>query len=205
MNFNPPTPCGVGPPLRGRPRLQRHFNPPTPCGVGLAEGDEIPFTKIFQSTHPVWGGTKRSASVKSVTRNFNPPTPCGVGQKSCKEGDMLSDISIHPPRVGWDIKGNREKVNIAKFQSTHPVWGGTLAVFVLVYFIVISIHPPRVGWDGGNLRRIRFLNEFQSTHPVWGGTPGSSGQIRPSDFNPPTPCGVGQQKFTKQAVELLRK
>ena len=34
-------------------------------------------------------------------------------------------------------------------------------------------------------------------HSVWD----SSQAI---NFNPPTPCGVGQQKFTKQAVKLLR-
>ena len=92
-----------------------NFNPPTPCGVGLIPGLEAMFTPLFQSTHPVWGGTL--------------PGPWG---------SVEDNISIHPPRVGWDF-----------------------AIRKLLSHIY--------------------------------------------NFNPPTPCGVGQQKFTKQAVELLRK
>ena len=152
------------------PAFQRsHFNPPTPCGVGPGAFAHFAISNLFQSTHPVWGGTLADYL-------FNHWTP----------------ISIHPPRVGWDATVLTEIGYIKAFQSTHPVWGGTqfveklaglnadfnpptpcgvglaltsnsckgdtfqstrpvvgwdLAVFVLVYFIVISIHPPRVGWD----------------------------------------------------------
>ena len=34
-------------------------------------------------------------------------------------------ISIHPPRVGWDNLLWRLGRYHSKFQSTHPVWGGT--------------------------------------------------------------------------------
>ena len=81
VDFNPPTPCGVGPPVsRRRPGAGRDFNPPTPCGVGrFAPGrgsrwyaisihpprvgwDRLRVAQclrapVFQSTHPVWGGT----------------------------------------------------------------------------------------------------------------------------------------------------
>ena len=33
------------------------------------------------------------------------------------------------------------------FQSTHPVWGGTIGERNNMTVINISIHPPRVGWD----------------------------------------------------------
>ena len=33
-NFNPPTPCGVGPSPTTLSSLIQNFNPPTPCGVG---------------------------------------------------------------------------------------------------------------------------------------------------------------------------
>ena len=83
---------------------ERHFNPPTPCGVGRVIaflGHQ--FTQ-FQSTHPVWGGTRHrrpSYSGENIsihpprvgwddfrrsgycrTPHFNPPTPCGVGPAS---------------------------------------------------------------------------------------------------------------------------
>ena len=79
----------------------------------------------FQSTHPVWGGT--SSGVRSLARvpDFNPPTPCGVGHifGTVKRGNF--EISIHPPRVGWD--------------PLLPFRGASMSA--------ISIHPPRVGWD----------------------------------------------------------
>ena len=33
------------------------FNPPTPCGVGQELDKLVDAGKLFQSTHPVWGGT----------------------------------------------------------------------------------------------------------------------------------------------------
>ena len=57
-----------------------NFNPPTPCGVGLFDGKQMARLPIFQSTHPVWGGT-------------------GVRAEQAKE----IVISIHPPRTGWDV------------------------------------------------------------------------------------------------------
>ena len=34
------------------------FNPPTPCGVGLRRRPLPHIRAVFQSTHPVWGGTQ---------------------------------------------------------------------------------------------------------------------------------------------------
>ena len=79
-NFNPPTPCGVGLMHGSAASLDRNFNPPTPCGVGQAKMASNSRWDQFQSTHPVWGGTTRGGVVV-------PPL----------------SISIHPPRVGWDL------------------------------------------------------------------------------------------------------
>ena len=57
----------------------RYFNPPTPCGVGRHRVQKLSPPLIFQSTHPVWGGTWSSGG-----------------------GQLHRPISIHPPRVGWD-------------------------------------------------------------------------------------------------------
>ena len=62
-----------------------YFNPPTPHGVGHS----LPFATFcsfpFQSTHPAWGGTL--AFPYSATYGF---------------------ISIHPPRMGWDVRANAD-------------------------------------------------------------------------------------------------
>ena len=56
-HFNPPTPWGVG--RHGLPlREQRYyFNPPTPWGVGPIVSGSAGAGAVFQSTHPVGGGT----------------------------------------------------------------------------------------------------------------------------------------------------
>ena len=123
-NFNPPTPCGVGPSGSASGNIEEYFNPPTPCGVGLLLLSCGIRGVIFQSTHPVWGGTffqffmicilhisihpprvgwDGSAPCPSRRpRHFNPPTPCGVGRYTQRDHIDTYPISIHPPRVGWD-------------------------------------------------------------------------------------------------------
>ena len=56
----------------------------------------------FQSTLPVWGGTKSATPWPIASPNFNPPSPCGEG-----------------PAPG------RLRIVSVRFQSTLPVWGGT--------------------------------------------------------------------------------
>ena len=199
----------------------------------------LPVKNLFQSTHPVWGGTNcfKSSVLRlfisihpprvgwdriqfvpgTLTAYFNPPTPCGVGLALFVFCDSFQHISIHPPRVGWDfsissslstksisihpprvgwdifsprIWANRSYFNpptpcgvgliaviirgsAAIFQSTHPVWGGTLLHCGVGRLSYISIHPPRVGWD--------FLPAVSA--------------FRLPNFNPPTPCGVGLLDF----------
>ena len=114
----------------GRKRVEllllHNFNPPTPCGVGPANGKSAQCSPTFQSTHPVWGGTYSTSSI-SICPDFNPPTPCGVGLPGasppvselphfnpptpCGVGHFVQFgrnsvicISIHPPRVGWDLR-----------------------------------------------------------------------------------------------------
>ena len=72
-----------------------YFNPPT-------NADNIVEYFLFQSTHPVRGGTP-------------------AGSYSVKE----KIISIHPPRAGWDFDSAVSGILEGLFQSTHPVRGGT--------------------------------------------------------------------------------
>ena len=166
-NFNPPTPCGVGPALQALQPVNSHFNPPTPCGVGPALKAIFDTAIEFQSTHPVRGGT--------------------IALASASRSGM---ISIHPPRAGWDQAAPAPSMKTG-FQSTHPVRGGTL-------------NPPSGSWPrrfqsthpvrGGTYYYGSYIlaDLFQSTHPVRGGTPSPAGSLSwQSNFNPPTPCGVG--------------
>ena len=40
-------------------------------------------TLVFQSTHPVRGGTRSTTSTSGAIAHFNPPAPCGAGQQKC--------------------------------------------------------------------------------------------------------------------------
>ncbi len=168
----------------------------------------------FQSTHPVRGGTRSRSSLRLEPCDFNPPTPCGVGHQSAVDFPRRSSISIHPPRAGWDFRCGAESracrnfnpptpcgvgprisfttLICSRFQSTHPVRGGTPGCGEAGNRIAISIHPPRAGWDAYGPRAPRLCGVFQSTHPVRGGTSAPRrGGGRAANFNPPTPCGVG--------------
>ena len=83
-------------------------------------------------------------------------------------------------------------IQILRFQSTPPVWGGTPPAFIFTRHPAISIHPPRVGRDLGRGKCSPYLSAFQSTLPVWGGTGRTIpvGQFT-ANFNPPSPCGEG--------------
>ena len=100
------------------------FNPPIPCGMGPRGLHAGGRWRRFQSTHPVWDGTRSWRRRFRLTRNFNPPIPCGMGPLRGAYV-ALRRISIHPSRVGWDIRDMIGKTDTGQFQSTHPVWDGT--------------------------------------------------------------------------------
>ena len=156
-------------------------------------------------------------SRKSAT-HFNPPTPCGVGPRKCSSISWKWSISIHPPRVGWDAGGKRSlgqsvdfnpptpcgvgrgvSLTVAspcRFQSTHPVWGGTMSIKCTCGLSRFqSTHPV---WGGtASVLAVPGFALFQSTHPVWGGTQPGAPMLAPfTDFNPPTPCGVGRRAIS---------
>ena len=85
LYFNPPTPHGVGRAEFEKTLLPNfNFNPPTPHGVGLVSSVFSFPINLFQSTHPAWGGTGKTQT----------------------EIRRLMQISIHPPRMGWDRQGD---------------------------------------------------------------------------------------------------
>ncbi len=200
------------------------------------------FRTVFISIHPPRVGWDREIlNNKGVEQYFNPPTPCGVGRRLFVIVPRFRIISIHPPRVGWDGRSNlhRESLPISihpprvgwdfptftvvdkgfEFQSTHPVWGGTISPIRAHAVAGISIHPPRVGWDrnitpetldgfrfqsthpvwGGTMATVRILPAlpFQSTHPVWGGTLLVAQQSIPRKFQSTHPVWGGTAKVYK--------
>ena len=214
-NFNPPTPCGVGPPTRRTfstwPLISIHppragwdqkpgamgcsggyFNPPTPCGVGPESDADGECPIAFQSTHPVRGGT--------------PSRPAAY---------QANPISIHPPRAGWDAASNARRPPHGYFNPPTPcgvgqLWicakeqgfyfnpptpcgVGRIGVQIGQYRRPISIHPPRAGWD---VRRWTACEKPQniSIHPPRAGWDEwqQIGAFKKVYFNPPTPCGVGR-------------
>ena len=104
----------------------------------------------FQSTHPVWDGThyfprnpqRTMISIhpsrvgwdiscwgwSRFARHFNPPIPCGMGRPVGCRKRAEGRISIHPSRVGWDLVSKLDAMEKKVFQSTHPVWDGTIAL-----------------------------------------------------------------------------
>ena len=125
-----------------------------------------------------------------------------------------SNISIHPPHVGWDVAGTMVEVYVRYFNPPTPCGVGPTAAVMPLQYPSISIHPPHVGWDVTPKRYFCGAVSFQSTHPMWGGTdflggaalegiisihpphvgwdsPTAKPPGRYGHFNPPTPCGVG--------------
>ena len=80
---------------------------------------------VFQSTLPVWGGTKGEPTRRPKADRFQSTLPARGGTKLNGSTIVKTLISIHPPRVGRDhavdLSGNISPA----FQSTLPVWGGT--------------------------------------------------------------------------------
>ena len=139
----------MGPGFSGQSCPGLHFNPPTPCGVGHRRLTVDSSNSVFQSTHPLRGGTHWG--------------DCPIARAT---------ISIHPPLAGWDIGGpgvrgplalhfnpptpcgvgrltDRRAAGSYEFQSTHPLRGGTCPDTSMDTGMDISIHPPLAGWDGG--------------------------------------------------------
>ena len=167
----------------------------------------------FQSTHPVWDGTLLMMDMSRSSIYFNPPIPCGMGLYAIAFATHDASISIHPSRVGWDYNTwLRRKVGgisihpsrvgwdppttpprafPLKFQSTHPVWDGTLGKVFDRQRILISIHPSRVGWDDEMGTCARRPPYFNPPIPCGMGLGRDRTAAHAENFNPPIPCGMG--------------
>ena len=151
-------------------------------------------TGLVISIHPPRVGRDVSISVWFFgTFHFNPPSPCGEGRKDSLPSSSTTTISIHPPRVGRDRpapfagagpcyfnppspcgegRGYHKKRGFPHlgFQSTLPVWGGTLSQGQHREGIT-NFNPPSPCGEGPlQPSGLCTTTTFQSTLPVWGGT-----------------------------------
>ena len=114
----------IHPPLAGRDLKQqpsqsnqKNFNPPAPCGAGPPFLYHS-FTKIYISIHPPLAG--RDTYLRSIRKaccHFNPPAPCGAGLAIRSPTWYPFRISIHPPLAGRD--SDLAQKNCAKHRILH--------------------------------------------------------------------------------------
>ncbi len=97
-----------------------------------------------------------------------PPSPCGEGQSGFDGSSPQKTFQSTLPVWGGTLFFIAT-TNSCEFQSTLPVWGGTTPWQQSERFSSISIHPPRVGRD-----------RKSAAGPT----------IKPY-FNPPSPCVEG--------------
>ena len=168
-SFNPPSPCGEGLRNGGYFTALSVFQSTLPVWGGTKFSRPARAGQAFQSTLPVWGGTCKNARKTAKTGVSIHPPRVGRDSQFVSLFKGLLGVSIHPPRVGRDC-ANLSGCDIANgfnppspcgegpisfmldvplglFQSTLPVWGGTLYHHDLYLLIQVSIHPPRVGRD----------------------------------------------------------
>ena len=90
----------------------------------------------------------------------------------------------------------------SQFQSTLPVWGGTIFPQAQGKNTVISIHPPRVGRDVD--QHPLAYPQGISIHPPRVGRDVRCllSSPRPLHFNPPSPCGEGLPRYRYSPAQL---
>ena len=123
----------------------------------------------FQSTLPVWGGTAAPPPASPPLLCFNPPSPCGEGPGCAPLPSAHMAVSIHPPRVGRDLPSFLLYHRLPLFQSTLPVWGGTVAV-PFPSISQLRFNPPSPCGEGPLKSPLCYFL---------------------CGFNPPSPCGEG--------------
>ena len=102
--------------------------------------------KLFQSTHPVRGGTVQAEPQSDWAYiSIHPPREGWDNMVSLTVGDLMLFQSTHPVRGGTRVENDTKGGMV--FQSTHPVRGGTYIDGTAPAKLTISIHPPREGWD----------------------------------------------------------
>ena len=160
-----------------------HFNPRTPCRVRLASLENCSFLAFYISIHAPLAG-------------------CDLLYTSVFGKHV---ISIHAPLTGCDTPCRCRPQIAAAFQSTHPSRGATLLHQIVDTPHAISIHAPLTGCDPESGLGSKSLSI--SIHAPLAGCDahqcgGPAGGVH---FNPRTPYGVRQQKYTNSSEYFCDK
>ena len=171
-DFNPRSPCGERPvsgaATFGAGRISIH---------APRVGSDSPYSpdisrrcRLFQSTLPVWGATQSQAIIMEALQISIHAPRVGSDSFGVAQTGHKRFISIHAPRVGSDFLNPWSLTTSAKFQSTLPVWGATLAPLrTSRFFPDFNPRSPCGERLGQHAAPIGII-EFQSTLPVWGAT-----------------------------------
>ena len=125
VDFNPPTPWGVGRATGCTILNNPDFNPPTPWGVGRIKlCGKRHIDVVFQSTHSVGSGTDL-LDIKQAQAQFQSTHSVGSGTRRYSALLITPSISIHPLRGEWDQLQRFAASKNFLFQSTHSVGSGT--------------------------------------------------------------------------------
>ena len=84
------------------------FNSRTPCGVRLWIVAPLADTLGFQFTHPVWGATT-AHTLKELFLEFQFTHPVWGATQESLTSFVFTNVSIHAPRVGCDLKVTNER------------------------------------------------------------------------------------------------
>ena len=130
------------------------------------------FCGEFQSTLPVWGGTRTPCTLCGWQERFQSTLPVWGGTFSSFRSSLSLPVSIHPPREGRDI-----------------------TLFIQMPTGEISIHPPREGRDDACPLSGLCLYHFNPPSPYGEGRSNWIGSISAVSFQSTLPVRGGT-KFT---------
>ena len=148
---------------------------------GGTELDALDLCPILISIHPPRAGWDICPRFRHRHRHISIHPPRAGWDFEYPSCSIRTWISIHPPRAGWD--GRRRSAlpwGKRRFQSTHPVRGGT---------------PPPTSTAS-------CWPNFNPPTPCGVGPPPTSTASCWPNFNPPTPCGVGRRTVHRQQCDL---
>ena len=181
---------------------------------------------VFQSTRPIRGATKavqqrgvhgiisihaphtgRDASISSANSitafDFNPRAPYGARLCQLPHSVVTDAISIHAPHTGRDVPFKINQLGCSAFQSTRPIRGATITVYIKL--TPIHNFNPRAPY--GARHQLPYHHqyglEFQSTRPIRGATGLSFVALFwLSDFNPRAPYGARLNNNVKVSIHI---
>ena len=178
LYFNPPAPGGAGLPAVLIGGKVEDFNPPAPGGAGPGASIRPAAGGRFQSTRPGWGGTVRTFRINLVTRISIHPPRVGRDRKCGRHRD--DQIYFNPPAPGGAGRGaaSSPRCHLHDFNPPAPGGAGRHPGAGIHPAKSISIHPPRVGRDQEGIS-FGSLDEH---------------------FNPPAPGGAGRKTRRRRSI-----